>query len=192
MENLHILSEIIKNRRSIKPANFIEGSKVPDSVINTALENAIWAPTHGNTQPWEFIVYTGEALKTLNEFESELFRSENGDVNPAKYESLKNRYKKVSHSIAICYRKTEFSRIPEIEEIEAVACAVQNLALSISAAGYGGMWSSGGITYSPNAKKFFGLGENDKLLGFYLVGEIAKAVPPGIRKPVSEKVRWNR
>lgn len=192
MFDINILDSIIKGRRTIKPANFKEGSKVPDNVIEHALENARWAPTHARTEPWEFQVFTGDSLIKLNEFESELFKSENPDSHSAKSESLKNRHKRVSHAIAICYRKSEFTKIPEIEEIEAIACAVQNMALTISALGYGGMWSTGGVVYYEKAKLFFNLGPNDKLLGFYLVGEILQEVPAGARRPISEKVIWNR
>ncbi len=192
MSDIIILDNIIKGRRTVKPANFKEGSKVPEEIIINALENAIWAPNHGGTQPWEFQVFTGESLKKLNEFESELFKLENPDSHSAKSESLKNRHKRVSHAIAICYRKSEFSRIPEIEEVEAIACAVQNMALTISANGYGGMWSTGGVVYYEKAKSFFNLGPNDKLLGFYLVGEILNEVPQTLRRPLSEKVIWNR
>lgn len=191
MNNINILDDIIRNRRTIKPANFKEGSKVPDGVIKHALENAMWAPNHGHTQPWQFQVFCGESLKKLNEFESELFKSENPDSHSAKSESLKNRHKRVSHAIAICYKKSELSKIPEIEEIEAIACAVQNLALTISALGYGGMWSTGGIVYYEKAKSYFNLGPDDKLLGFFLVGEILHEVPNGIRRPLEEKVVWN-
>ena len=192
MTDINILDNIIKGRRTVKPANFKEGSKVPDEVVNHALENAVWAPNHGGTQPWEFQVFTGESLKKLNEFESELFTIENPDLHFAKAESLKNRYKRVSHSIAICYRKNEFSKILEIEEVEAIACAVQNMALTISAYGYGGMWSTGGVVYYEKAKGFFNLGPQDKLLGFFLIGEILHEVPQSSRRPISEKVIWNK
>ena len=38
------------------------------------LENANWAPTHRLTEPWRFVVFKGEGLKTLAKFQSELYR----------------------------------------------------------------------------------------------------------------------
>ncbi len=81
-------------------------------------------------------------------------------------------------------------RFPQVEEIEAVACAVQNMHLTLTAYGVGGYWSSGGITYMEKAKSFFGLGEDDKLLGFFSVGYTAVQPPLQSRKPVEEKVIW--
>ena len=88
MSDIIILDNIIKGRRTVKPANFKEDSNVPEEIIINALENAIWAPNHGGTQPWEFQVFTGESLKKLNEFESARFKLENPESHAAKSESL--------------------------------------------------------------------------------------------------------
>ena len=81
-------------------------------------------------------------------------------------------------------------KFPEIEEIAAVACAVQNIYLSLTAYGLGGYLTTGGVTYKQSAKEFFGLEEDDKLLGFFYLGHVAVPSPAGKRKPVEEKVEW--
>ena len=87
-------------------------------------------------------------------------------------------------------RREAKERFPEVEEVEAVACAVQNMYLTATAHGVGCYWGSGGITYDEDAKPFFGLGEKDRLLGFLFVGMPKGAWPAGRRKPISEKVTW--
>jgi nitroreductase len=82
--------------------------------------------------------------------------------------------------------------LPEIEEVEAVACAVQNIYLSVTTYGLGGYLTTGGITYYENAKPFFGLEEKDKLLGFFYVGYVAVTSPSAKRKSVNEKSIWVR
>ncbi len=94
-----------------------------------------------------------------------------------------------SHIIALGMHRND-DGLPEIEEIEAVACAVQNLALSAHAYGLGGFWSSGGVTYTEEAKAFFGLGPTDKLLGFFNLGYVRVPAPAGKRGPVQDKVTW--
>ena len=106
------------------------------------------------------------------------------------YEKLQNTPLLASHIIALCMKRTTTKRIPEIEDVEAVACAVQNIYLSVSAYGLGGYWTSGGVTYKEEAKSFFGLGEEDKLLGFFYIGHVAVPSPSAKRKPLEEKVRW--
>ena len=185
------LNEIIRTRRTTKPAKFKKGSHVPDEVIRQALYNATWAPNHGKTEPWYFFVFTGEGLRKLDLFQSALFKQESGEkYSEAKFLALKTMHESVSHTIAICYKKDPASKIPELEEIQAVACAVQNLALTISAYGYAGIWSTGGITYYEKAKPYFGLGEQDRLLGFYHVGEYREESPEVGRIPLSQKLSW--
>ena len=56
----------------------------------------------------------------------------------------------------------------------------------------GGYWTTGGVTYKHSAKEFFGLGEDDRLLGFFYLAHVAVPSPAGKRKPVEEKVEWGR
>ncbi|MEO5646839.1 MAG: nitroreductase [Chitinophagaceae bacterium] len=193
MPDPHIIDELILSRRSVKPAQFDPGKKVPDEVVRQAIFNATWAPTHGKTEPWHFIVFTGDGLKKLAEFQSELYKKDAGEkFTEAKYQKLISQPLLTSHMIAICMKRDVNSKIPEIEEVEAVACAVQNIYLTITAYGYGGYWTTGGPTYNENAKAFFGLQEQDKLLGFFCIGQVAIQPERGARKSIEEKSIWIR
>ncbi len=97
---------------------------------------------------------------------------------------------KASHIISIGMKRTTKKNIPEVEDIEAVACAVQNIYLSVTAYGLGGYWTTGGITYFEKAKSFFGLEENDKLLGFFYIGHVAIPSAKASRSSIEEKVKW--
>ena len=55
-DRFEIIASIIKNRRSIKPVK-MNGKKIPDEQVRELLKLANWAPTHGRTEPWRFIVY---------------------------------------------------------------------------------------------------------------------------------------
>jgi len=185
------LNELIRNRRSVFPGQFENGKKAADEIIKQILINATWAPNHGQGEPWQFTVFAGEGLQALADFQSSLYKQEAGDsFNEKKYTKLQQQPLKASHIIAICMKRSEKKNIPEIEDIEAVACAVQNIYLSVAAYGLGGYWTTGGITYLENAKPFFGLEENDKLLGFFYIGHIAVPSAPGKRKPIEEKTNW--
>jgi nitroreductase len=185
-------NNLARARRSVFPKQFVPGAKVPDEVVHEILENALWAPTHGLTEPWHFVVFTGDGLKKFAEFQAELYKAASGDdFNEGKYTKLKTQPLLASHIIAIGMKRTA-GKIPEIEEIEAVACAVQNIYLSVTAYGYGGYWTTGGITYLPQAKHFFDLGPNDKLLGFFYIGQVAVPSSKGKRTSIEQKVDWRR
>ena len=194
MENkIEEINGLIRNRRSVFPKQFEEGRQVPDELIEQILENATWAPSHGNIQPWKFLVYTGEGLQKLSRFQSELYKESSGEnFKQATFDNLRANPLKASHVIAICMKRDPNKKFPEVEEICATATAVQNIYLSVSAYGLGGYWTTGGVTYNEKAKPFFGLGDDDRLLGFFYIAHVAVPSPAKARAPIGEKVEWHR
>lgn len=189
--NPDLFNELVRSRRSTFPDQLETGKKVDDAIIKEILINASWAPNHGKQEPWHFTVFTGGGLKKLASFQSELYKELSGDnFKEMTYSKLQQNPLKASHVIAIGMKRTSNKNIPEIEDIEAVSCAVQNLYLSVTAYGLGGYWTTGGVTYKEQAKEFFGLGEEDKLLGFFYIGHIAIPSTGATRKPIEEKTNW--
>lgn len=185
------VSELIRRRRSIYPAMYSD-EPVKREIIEEMLENANWAPTHKMTEPWRFTVFTGEGLKKLAHFQSELYKkgsAEEGTFEEKQYQKLKEKPLICSHIIAIGMHRDP--KVPEMEELAATACAVQNMYLTATAYGIGCYWGTGGVTYMEQAKAFFNLGKNDKLLGFFHVGMLKNDYwPEGKRGSVEEKVVW--
>ena len=186
-------NELVKERRSVFPKQFDTTKKVPDAVIQQILINATWAPNHGQTEPWFFKIFTGNGLQQLADTQARLYQEYAGEsFKKDKLLKLQEQPLTASHIISIGMKRTATKQIPEIEEIEAVACAVQNIYLSVAAYGLGGYWTTGGITYIEEAKSYFGLGATDKLLGFFYIGHIAIPSPRSNRLPVGEKSEWVR
>ena len=191
MNSAEYFNQLARSRRSVFPDQYEEGKKVDDGIIKEILINATWAPNHGQAEPWQFTVFTGAGLKKLASFQSELYKQEAGNnFKEATYVKLRERPLKASHIIAIGMKRTTVKNIPEVEDIAAVACAVQNMYLSLTAYGLGGYWTTGGVTYNEKAKPFFGLGENDRLMGFFYIGHIAVPSPSAKRSPLEQKVTW--
>lgn len=187
------LNELIRNRRSVFPDQFVPGKKIDDAIIQQVLINATWAPNHGRQEPWHFTVFTGEGLQKFADFQSEVYKQDAGDqFKQISYQKLQVNPLKASHVIAIGMRRSTNKNIPEIEDVEAVACAVQNIYLSVTAYGLGGYWTTGGVTYNERAKSFFGLGDADKLLGFFYIGHVAIPSAGATRLSIDEKVDWVR
>ena len=185
------LNELIRNRRSVFPDQFVPGKKVDDAIIQQIMTNATWAPNHGRQEPRQFTVFAGDGLKKLATFQSELYRQNAGEnFKEISFQKLQQNPLKASHVIAIGMKRTTNKNIPEIEDVAAVSCAVQNIYLSVSAYGLGGYWTTGGVTYNEQAKSFFGLNEQDKLLGFFYIGHIAIPSTGATRLPIEEKVKW--
>jgi len=191
MQKSELITELIRSRRSVFTQQFEAGKRIPDEIIWQALENANWAPNHKFTEPWRFTVFTGEGLQKLAEQQAAIYKQYAGSkFKQNKYEGMLVTPQQCSHVIAIgCKRSTD--QLPEIEEVAAVACAVQNIYLTISAYdNIGGYWSTGGITFIEEAKPLFGLGPDDLLMGFFYLGYVKTPSVSGKRRPVQEKVTW--
>ncbi len=190
--NVEELNSVILSRRSIYPYQYEKGKVISDEIIWQILENANRAPNHKQTEPWRFSVFAGEGLKYFGELQAGIYKRYAGVIfNEGRYKKLIDYPLMSSHVIAIGMKRSETNKLPEIEEIEAVACAVQNMFLTVTAYGLGSYWTTAGITYFEEAKPHFHLDEDDKLLGFFYIGHVAKPlISPSKRKLVQEKVRW--
>jgi nitroreductase len=190
--DLESFDTLIKNRRSIFPQDYT-GEKVDDLIVKKIIESALWAPTHKLTQPWRFVVFTDGGLKSLAEAQAQVYKKvteADGTFKEERYQNLLTKPLMSSHIIAVLMKRDEKKSVPEVEEIGAVFCAVQNLYLATTAYGVGGYLSTGGITYFQEASEMFGLGLEDKLIGFFHIGT-PKRLPSALRRrSFEEVVQW--
>ena len=189
--NLSEITALIKDRRTIYP-EFFSDRKVHKEQIELLLNNAIWAPTHGMTQPWRFKVFMEEGKAKLGEFLRDLYLETvpKESQKEIKLNRMTDRPARAGAVIAVCMERQKEEVIPEIEEIEAVACAIQNMYLTCTAYGLGGFWATPKLIYTPQMNAFLGLGEKDKCLGLFYVGYPANEWPKGQRKPIEYLTEW--
>ncbi|MBI2874665.1 MAG: nitroreductase family protein, partial [Firmicutes bacterium] len=78
--------EAIKTRRTIRK---YEGREVPREALLRVLEAATWAPSHHDSQPWEFHLLTGEKIRALSSIFTRIRGAEleGSDMPPAKKEA---------------------------------------------------------------------------------------------------------
>ena len=184
-------NELIRRRRAIFPNTYTD-EPIPDEVIAEILENANWAPTHKRTEPWRFKVFRGKALPRLGHYLAQWYKENTpaGQFLERKYDKALNNPQRSSCVIAICMQRDPQERIPEWEELAAVACAVQNIWLSCTAYGIGCYWSSPQSILE--ADEFLGLKKGERCLGLFYMGYHNMPAVPGKRQPVEEKVEWVR
>jgi len=189
--NLSEINELIRERRTIYPEQFSE-RKVHKEQIEVILNNAQWAPTHGNTQPWRFKVFTEDGRQKLSDHLGksyvELVPEEK--QNDLKLAKLITRPLKSSVVIAVCMERQPEEIILEMEEIEAVACAIQNIHLTCTAYGLGGFWSTPKVIYTSQMNQFLEISEKDKCLGLFYIGYPSIEWPKAHRKPLEYTTEW--
>lgn len=184
-----LVNQVIRTRRSVFTQQFEPGKPIPDEIVWQILDNANWAPTHKLTEPWRFTVFSGEGRKKLAEQQAAIYKAYAGaKFKQGKYEQMLNMPLLASHVIVIGMKR--HADLPEMEEVAAVACAVQNMYLTATAYGLGSYWSTGGITFIEEAKPLFNLGPDDKLMGFFYLGYIKIPSTDGKRGNIHDKVTW--
>jgi nitroreductase len=190
--NAETVNTLLRNRRSVFPRDYT-GERVDDSVIQQMLENANWAPTHKFTEPWRFIVFSGSGLKKLGSIQAGLYEKRTkaeGTFDETKYSNLLNKPLESSHIILVYMKRDEKKSVPEMEELGSTFIAVQNMHLTAVANGVGAYLSTGGPTFYKEANEAFGLGAEDKIIGFFHVGMPKHTDQKSRRNPIEEKVQW--
>lgn len=191
MFNLSEINELIRNRRTIYPEQFSSRKVHKEQIVNI-INNAQWAPTHGNTQPWRFKVFMDDARIKLSDFLAKTYLelTPPEQQNDAKLAKMIKRPQLSSVVIAVCMERQAEEKILEIEEIEAVACAIQNMHLTCTAYGLGGFWSSPKLIYHEKTNEFLNLNPKDKCLGLFYIGYPEIEWPTAHRKPIEYTTQW--
>jgi nitroreductase len=187
--NFSTIATTIQNRRTIKPA-MMNGQKVPNGHIAALLELADWAPTHGYTEPWRFVVYENPAV--FCSAHAEMYKSSvsTADFNQGVHNNLTHQGDKASHVIIAIMKRGNLPKIPVFEEMAATACAVQNILIGATALNMASYWGTGGMALKPEMKVFLNLSEDDQVVGILYFG-YADEHPQGVRNiPIEEKIRW--
>jgi nitroreductase len=186
------IAESIFHRRNISPDAF-NGQAIATEVIKQLLEAANQAPTHGYTEPWRFVVYESAAIKKFTSEHADLYKAHTSSekYTEANFLKIKHRGDKASHLIAVYMKRGTNPKIPRLEEISAVACAIQNIWLLASSMQIGMYWGTGGMVHHSAMKSYFSLSEEDEMMGLLFLGYSDLEWPKGRRiVPMEEKVQW--
>jgi len=185
------ISDLILRRRAIFPKTYLPGKPIERALIEQLLENANWAPTHRLTEPWRFRVFhSEESRSSLSAYLSEFYQKNTPPEQFSEEKMKKNGENPLLSGavIAIVMQCDPEERIPEFEEIAAVAMAVQNMWLTCAALGLGCYWSTPRAALEAN--EFLDLQPGQRCLGLFYLGWHEMPELPGKRKPVEEKTVW--
>ncbi len=195
LSNLEHMTALIRHRRSIKPALFDHHRPIDRHLVQTLLVNATWAPTHGMTEPWRFRVFEGTAREALAAAMQRIYSeiTPEGERREDKYIKLGEQPLMAPVVVACWMHRDPSRKISESDEAAAVACAMQNLLLTATAAGLGSFWSSPPLIGSTAFCEWLGARAEDRCLGLIYLGwpQQGIALPPARRNALADVVRWD-
>ncbi|MDI4650148.1 nitroreductase family protein [Cohnella hashimotonis] len=186
------LLEAIKGRRSIGK---VKDEPVARELIEQVIEAATWAPSHHKTEPWRFVVLTGEGRGLLGRAYAAMAASAVAGMSEQdRADRLSREEAKALRSpvviVAVSSPAVDHPRAVLWEERAAAHAAVQNLLLAAYNAGLGAVWRTGDGLGHPEMVKAFELTGNEEIVGFIYIGYPDMNAPAAVRVPGTDKTRW--
>jgi nitroreductase len=178
----------LKARRTVRK---FKPDPLPQPVLDLIFEAAMWAPSHGNTQPWEFVTIgpttRGKLLKMLQTKAEELLADP--DLPPprrAALLALKEDFGGAPFMVAVLSRPPT-EDIEKIENPLSVATAVQNMTLAAWDAGVGAVWLTLGA--APPVRPLLDVQEGASVVALLAMGYPAEVPPAPPREPYASRLR---
>ncbi|MDR7418213.1 MAG: nitroreductase family protein [Armatimonadota bacterium] len=184
-----LVEAVIKSRRSITR---MRPDPVPREAIKRMLDAAVWAPNHHLTEPWEFIVLTGEAKRRFAEIRREFRRTLFKDpAAPEIQPALDKVYRDAVATPVVIVVTTTAPDDPDLRDDDygATMCAIQNMLLVGTALGLGTYLRTGALIHFPPLHEFLGLPSGRRIAGIVYVGHPDHR-PARRRTPFRDKTRW--
>ncbi|MFC4778186.1 nitroreductase [Paenibacillus sp. GCM10023252] len=162
-----MIEQLIRERRTVR--DFLPTELTPETVLEL-LDVAVWAPTHGNREPWRFLMFEGEGRRKLIDALVGTFSEE----DQAKYrQGYENYLMGTPINLVVTIPRSDNPVIWE-EDLCAAACMVQNLQLVAWEREIGMVWKSGEVFNEDSFKAALSIGHEEHVMGLLILGRFHK------------------
>ncbi|MFC6041094.1 nitroreductase [Paenisporosarcina macmurdoensis] len=178
--------DAILQRRSVKVFN---GQPVERDTLMTVLEDAKWAPNHGNREPWRLVVACGRELTELHTVLREFGVAKWKDLSE---DDLAKQMKKfvTPGAYAFVVVSEDVRQKERLEDFAAASSYIQNAQLLAWDLGIGACWKTPPFLDAPKFREALGVKKAERIISMLQFGyfdEMPKAKP---RKSVEEFVTF--
>jgi len=173
-----LLEDVLRLRRDVRGNHFTD-APVPDETIERLINAALYAPSVGYSQPWQFVVIRDQTIKqqvhqsfqAANAHGSSLFSGEKQKgYNALKLEGILE----APVNIAIFYKPSKTPVLGQTSMKDmgrfSVVCAIQNMWLMARALNVGVGWVS--IIDAEQVKKAVNADADAELIGYLCIGYV--------------------
>jgi FMN reductase (NADPH) len=200
--------ELLKSRRSIRA---YKPDPIPDEYIQKIIEAARWAPSGGNSQPWEFMVIKKKELKdriadlftkSLDSVrEAELTREKEMRVPALVGETKGPGFKNAPVLILLCgdprvneaFPLVVFQKYGHEVFISNLASAFLCMQLAAKALGLGSQWvSAAGSFMEDDLKELLNIPKGVKIYDMMAVGYPAYQLGPRSPRKIDEMTHYDQ
>jgi nitroreductase len=167
--------ELLALRRST-PNALITGPGPDAAQIKDLLVIGARISDHRRIVPFRFVVLAGAARVDFGERLAAIFADKNPEADLAAVENERQRFARIPVTIAVISAPDKNHKTPLWEQQLTAGAVCQNILIAANAMGFAAQWISEWIAYDREAAKCLGLGTEEKLAGFILLGS-AKEPP---------------
>ena len=179
--------ETILTRHSVAK---VSPDALPRATVEKLLHAAVQAPNHYRVRPWRFVVLSGKSREALGEVMAQSLKKRNPDLPDSGLDIERAKPLRAPVLIAVGVDKPVEPKVLEIENICAVAAAIENLLLAAHAEGLGAMWRTGPTARDAEVKKFLGFEPDQEILSFVYIGYPDLTVPLAERPSFEDRTTW--
>ncbi|WP_155592495.1 nitroreductase family protein [Lysinibacillus cavernae] len=176
--------DVIIQRRSIKKFN---GQPVDREDLMSIIDDAGWAPNHGNREPWRLVVACGNELENLHQ----LLR----DLTIPKWQELSSEDLTKQMMKFTLPGGYAFVIVPEdarqkerLEDYAAASSFIQNMQLLAWDRGIGSCWKTPAFLDNPKFREALKVQPGERVIAMLQVGYFDEVPKGKERKPSAEIV----
>ncbi len=200
--------ELLKSRRSIRA---YKPDPIPDEYIQKIIEAARWAPSGGNSQPWEFIVIKKKEvkdriadlfIKSIGSLrEAELTREKEMRIPALAGEMMEPGFKNAPVLILLCgdprvneaFPLVVFQKLGHEVFISNLASAFLCMQLAAKSLGLGSQWvSAAGNFMEDDLKGLLNIPKGIKIYDMMAVGYPAYQLGPRSPRKIDEMTHYDQ
>lgn len=146
--------------------------------LQQMLQAALRAPDHGNLKPMRFLIIEDQARYALGELFLQRQLQKDPSTDEASQQKYRNMPLRAPLIVVLIACLQDHPKVPHQEQIQAAACAGQNILHAAHAQGLGAVWRTGWLAEDDYIKAKLNLSHQEQLLGFIYVGTPKHAPKP--------------
>ncbi|MGC8464161.1 MAG: nitroreductase family protein, partial [Acidimicrobiales bacterium] len=140
--------------------------------LDAILRAATTVPDHGGLRPWRFVVVSGAARERFGAaLVSGLVEQRGDGVPDAAVAKMRAKALAAPCAVVLVAVVDPGSTVAEWEQVASAACTGYAVVLAASSLGLGAVWKSASVLSTRAVREIFGLGANERLLGWVNLGD---------------------
>ena len=175
--------EAITGRRSIKLFN---GQPVDREDLLNIIDDAVWAPNHGNREPWRLVMACGSELEKLHELLRDLTLPKWKDMSSEEIEKQMKKFTLPGGYVFVIVPE-DVRQKERLEDYGAAASFIQNMQLLAWDKGIGACWKTPPFLDAPKFREALKVAPGERVIAMLQFGYFDE-LPKGKERKTSTQI----